>query len=85
MQELQWYSLELHIFSVIFSLQGILTLTYVVFILALLFDVQTTVQGFNNQTVDLKSASCESQGIVVGTTEGDYGMYVLNLICQLQH
>mmetsp|Transcript_21523 Transcript_21523/g.31265 ORF Transcript_21523/g.31265 Transcript_21523/m.31265 type:complete len:1073 (+) Transcript_21523:100-3318(+) len=52
---------------------GIFALTYIVFVLALMFDIHTTVKGFNGRNAELSSESCKSQNIVVGTTEGNYG------------
>jgi hypothetical protein len=53
--------------------QLVLALTYIIFILGLSFDIYTTIQGFNGKNVELLSASCAEQNIIVGVTEGNYG------------
>jgi hypothetical protein len=59
--------------SLLSSLQLVLALTYIIFILGLSFDIYTTVKGFGGENVELSSTSCFEQNIVIGVTEGNYG------------
>jgi hypothetical protein len=58
----------------------VLILTYVIFVLGLVFDLQATVQGFGEKNIVLESKSCFDQNITVGVTEGNYGMQTSSLL-----
>jgi hypothetical protein len=47
--------------------------TYVTFALAFLFDLKTTMTGFRQGNLFLKSDTCQSQLIIVGVNESNYG------------
>jgi hypothetical protein len=51
----------------------IVSITYITFALGFLFDLRSTILGFQSGIRRLPSESCISQNITIGFTEGDYG------------